>query len=75
MSDKLTLESANQKLSEIVAQMESGELTLKDSMNKYEEAFALLEFCYKQLDECKLQITDINERIEALKKNGEHFDE
>ena len=75
MAEKLTLEQANKQLGDIVKKMESGELSLEESMNCYKEAFKLLEFCYKQLDECKLQITDINERIEAMKNSGEPFEE
>ena len=75
MSEKLTLEAANKQLSDIVDKMENGELSLKESMEYYEKAFELLSFCYKQLDDCKLKITDINSRIDELQKNGELFDE
>lgn len=75
MSNELTFESAHKQLGEVVEKLEKGDLTLAESMKYYEEAFTLLEFCYKQLDDCKLKITDINERFENMKKTGELFDD
>ena len=74
MKDNLTLEQANAKLEIIVKKMENGELSLKESMDCYDEAFTLLDFCYKQLEDCKLRITDINDRINSL-KSGDYSDE
>lgn len=72
MSEKLTFEKANEKLEALVHKMESEELSLEDSMKAYEEAFGLLSYCYKQLEVCQGQITDINSRLEAINK-GEGF--
>lgn len=68
MAEKLTFEQANMKLEKIVREMESGKLSLEETMKLYEEAFKLLSFCYAQLDNYKGQIVDINTRIEAIKK-------
>lgn len=59
----LTFEQANAQLEELVKKLESGELGLQESLQCYEQAATLLNFCYKQLDGFKVQITDINERI------------
>ncbi len=75
MSEQLTIEKANKRLEEIIGIMENSELSITDSVKCYEEAGKLLEFCYKQLEDCKLRITDINERIDALEKSGGSFDE
>lgn len=68
MAEKLTFEQANQKLEKLVKEMESGKLSLEESMKVYEESFKLLSFCYDQLENYKGQIVDINTRIEAIKK-------
>ncbi len=68
MKENLTFEEANAQLEQIVKKMESGKLSLQESMKYYEQAFELLGYCYKQLDECKGQITDINTRINSLMK-------
>lgn len=62
----LTFEQANKKLEETVRILESGKLDLQESMKVYEQACILLNFCYKELDKCKGQMQDINERISKL---------
>ncbi len=71
MSKELTFEKANKQLEEIVAKMEKGDVPLDESMKLYEEAYKLLTYCTKKLEDCKGQITDINERIEQMKKNAD----
>ena len=71
MSEKITFEQANDKLSAIVAEMESGELSLEESMKLYDEAFKLLSFCYAELDKYKGEITDINTRINEMRQKGD----
>lgn len=75
MAEKLTFEQANDKLEKLVTEMESGELTLEETMKRYEEAFELLNFCYKQLDSYKGEIIDINKRIDEIKNKEDVFDE
>ena len=75
MAEQLTIEQADKQLNDIIKKMENSRLSLSESVSLYEEAAKLLEFCYKQLDDCRLRITDINERIEALEKSGDIFDE
>ena len=68
MAEKLTFEKANVQLEKLVKEMESGKLSLEESMKVYEDAFKLLSYCYEQLENYKGQIVDINTRIEAMKK-------
>ena len=70
MNKKMTFEEANAKLEEIVNNMEKKSLTLQESVEQYAQACELLAFCMKELESCKGQIEDINERIQRI-KNGE----
>ena len=70
MDKKMTFEQANAKLEEIVNNMENKSLTLQESVEQYAQACELLAFCMKELESCKGQIEDINERIQRI-KNGE----
>lgn len=57
-----TFESAFARLEEILEKMNSGTLSLDDSLKLYEEADALIMMCNKRL-------TDAERRIEILIKN------
>lgn len=70
MNKKMTFEQANEKLEEIVKNMENKGLTLQESVEQYALACELLAYCMKELETCKGQIEDINERIQRI-KNGE----
>ena len=70
MNKKMTFEEANAKLEEIVKDMENKGLTLQESVEQYAQSCELLAFCMKELESCKGQIEDINERIQRI-KNGE----
>lgn len=67
MNKKMTFEEANTKLEEIVNNMENKSLTLQESVEQYAQACELLAFCMKELESCKGQIEDINERIQRIK--------
>lgn len=67
MNKKMTFEEANAKLEEIVNNMENKSLTLQESVEQYAQACELLAFCMKELESCKGQIEDINERIQRIK--------
>ena len=60
-------EEALTKLEEIVKKMESGDLTLEESLKSFEEGVRLSRFCAKKLDEAE-------RRIEVLLKNEEGLD-
>lgn len=75
MDEKLTFEKANERLDEVLNKMEIEGLTLEETMEYYEEAFRLFEFCFKQLNDSKKRIININERLEAMANEGELFEE
>ncbi len=60
-------EEALAKLEEIVKRMESGELTLDESLEAFEEGVRLSRLCAERLDEAE-------RRVEALLKTAEGFE-
>lgn len=60
----LTFETALQELEKIVAKLESGDLTLEESLSLYERGQQLAIFCNQQLDQATL-------RVEQLTADGE----
>ncbi|MFA7345200.1 MAG: exodeoxyribonuclease VII small subunit [Terrimicrobiaceae bacterium] len=56
--EKPTLESAMQRITGIVSEMEEGNLPLETLIVRYEEGVALVKFCQEKLDaaEKKIQI-------------------
>ncbi|UCH12382.1 MAG: exodeoxyribonuclease VII small subunit [Candidatus Omnitrophota bacterium] len=56
-------EGALKKLEKIVENLESGDLSLSDSIKKYEEGMKLSQFCTKKLH-------DIQKKIEVLVKDS-----
>ncbi|MBU0571696.1 MAG: exodeoxyribonuclease VII small subunit [Candidatus Omnitrophica bacterium] len=59
----ISFEKAMEKLEKIVAELEGGDLSLDDSLKKYEEGVKLSKECRQKLDKAK-------QRIEVLKKNA-----
>jgi len=57
MNKSMTFEKAMKKLEEIVQELEAGELTLEDSLKKYEEGVKLSTYCSSKLDETEKKIT------------------
>lgn len=49
-------EEALEKLEKIVEDLESGDLSLEDSMKRYEEGIRLSKLCSKRLEEAKKKI-------------------
>lgn len=66
----MSFEDANALLEKTVANMESGKLTLEQSMEEYAKACELVAYCMNQLEKCKGKIIDINERISNLSSGG-----
>jgi exodeoxyribonuclease VII small subunit len=62
-----TLETAMQRVSEIVASMEGGDLPLEKLIESYEEGTALVTMCQEKLDaaEKRIQIIARNARGEV----------
>lgn len=53
---KKTFEQALARLEQITAELESGELSLEKSLEKFNEGMALVQFCSGRLDEAKSQV-------------------
>ncbi|MBQ9679054.1 MAG: exodeoxyribonuclease VII small subunit [Ruminococcus sp.] len=70
LKNSMDFEEAYAALREIVAEMENPKNKIEDNIALYEKACRLVLHCRKKLDEAKMQITDINERIAALKNSG-----
>ena len=65
----IKFEEAMTELELIVRQLESGELTLDDSIKAYERAVALAGICNKKLESAEARV-----RILTENKNGEVSD-
>ena len=55
-------EHAFSELEQIVAQMESGQMSLESSLAAYQRGNTLLEFCQKSLANVEQQVQILNER-------------
>lgn len=64
----MTFEEAITKLDAIVKKMESGQISLEESVNAYETGIKLKEFCEKKLKEAELKITQL--KPETLNSDG-----
>lgn len=56
MAKTATIEDSFLQLDEIIAQLESGELSLEASFKKYNEGMKLIKNCNQQLDKVEKQI-------------------
>lgn len=67
-------EHAFSELEQIVAQMESGQMSLESSLAAYQRGNALLEFCQKSLANVEQQVQILNERnqLAAFKTETEY---
>ena len=53
---EVNFEEALEKLEEIVGGLERGDISLEESLAKYEEGVKLVKFCQKKLGEAKKKI-------------------
>ncbi len=56
---KVSFESAMKDLDEIVDELESGSLSLDESLKKFEKGVELSRFCKQKLDESELKIKQL----------------
>lgn len=59
MAAKFNFKEAMKRLQEIVAQLESGEESLEDSMKLFEEGAKLSARCYETLNKAEQKITEL----------------
>ena len=57
---KVSFEDAYKELSSLVKKMESGELSLEESVSVYERGIRLKQYCESLLKEAELKISVIN---------------
>ena len=56
-------EEGMERLNTILAQMQSEETTLADSVKLYAEAASLMEYCHAPLEKTSLQISEIDAKL------------
>ena len=59
---EMTFEDALKKLEELSSKMETGKLTLNESIGAYEESMGLIDYCNRILDKAE-------QRVNILRKN------
>ena len=62
---KLTFEKAMEQLEKIVETMESGALSLEQSLKKFEEGMQLSQYCARKLEETEKKISLILEKTDG----------
>jgi exodeoxyribonuclease VII small subunit len=67
MESSVTFEEAIKRLEEIVRELESGEIEIEKALTVFEEGTRLSKICAKKL-------SNIERRIEILKKGGKNED-
>jgi len=63
----MTFETAMTRLEQIVIQLESGKVTLDESLSLYEEGIALVKLCSGRLDEAEQKIKIIRTTADGIK--------
>lgn len=65
---KISFEEAMKNLESIVEELEAGNLTLDDSMQKFKEGIELSAFCSKKLDDAEKKISILIEESDGKVK-------
>ena len=60
MTKKVSLEESFDSLEQIIDQLQTGELTLEESFQKYEEGMKLIKSCNETIDKVEKQLVVIN---------------
>ena len=64
--DTVNFESSLQKLEQIVAKLEDGDISLEDSVKSFEEGISLVKECQKQLSSAELKVKKLLESGDTL---------
>lgn len=59
----MTFEETLDKLNVIVSELESGNLSLEESLDKFKEGIALSGECKKKLEEARLAVETVDENF------------
>ena len=62
-NESISFEEALQELNSIIMQLERGELSLEESLKKFERGTELSQVCEKKLKDC-------SKKLEVLRKTG-----
>lgn len=65
MAKKQTFEEAMRRLEQIAQELENSDVSLEDSIKKFEEGVRLSDYCGRQLEEAKRKVAIL------LKKDGD----
>ena len=63
----LSYEEALQKIQEIAAKLESGELPLEESIKSYEQALKLIKTCYEALNRAEKKLQSLSGSLDDIK--------
>ena len=74
MTAEMKFEEALKKLERTVSDLESGELSLDDSLKRYEEGVKLAQFCSKKLETARRKV-EIPVKTSGGKLEAKPFDE
>lgn len=66
MKTPKSFEEGMERLNTILAQMQSEETTLAESVKLYAEAASLMEYCHTALDKTALQIEEIDVKLTGV---------
>jgi len=69
--DDLTFEKAMERLEQTVKSLESGDLALTESIERYKEAMSLVQFCRNQLNHAELEIEQLMEQSSDAEASDE----
>jgi exodeoxyribonuclease VII small subunit len=79
--EKLNFEDAMERLEKTVDQLESGELSLEESIKAFERGIELSKLCRKKLEKAEERVKKLLEKsdgsfdLELFEHNGEDSDE
>ena len=67
-----SFESAMEQLETLVSKMESGDLSLEESLEAFEKGVHLTRFCQDQLQKAELKIQELNSKGEIIRIDQEN---
>lgn len=65
-SNPESFETAMEQLETLVSRMESGELSLEESLKAFEKGVQLTRFCQDQLQKAELKVQELNSKGEFI---------
>ena len=65
---KKNFEDSLARLEEITQELESGELSLEESLKKFDEGIKLTEYCNKKLSEARTKVNKLLKKSDGLEE-------